>query len=78
MARLRWLILTLLVAAALPFTLTAQSTAAMLNGTVSDASGAVVPNADVTLTALETGSVLKVTTGRRWSLLIPATSAGSL
>jgi hypothetical protein len=48
-----------------------------LEGTVSDASGAVIPNATVTLTSADTGQVRTSTTGAdgtyRFSLLTPGT-----
>ncbi len=48
-----------------------------LEGTVSDASGAVIPNASVTLTSADTGQVRTGTTGAdgvyRFSLLTPGT-----
>src|SRR5438093_7151514 len=40
---------------------TAQNIGAQLAGTITDPSGAVIPGAEVTLTAVDTGAVMKVT-----------------
>jgi len=47
----------------LPVALWPQSAPALLNGTVTDPTGAVIPNAEVTVTETSTGVAHKVTTG---------------
>ena len=48
----------------LPLTLLAQIDQGTITGTVSDSSGSVVPNAQITLTENDTGLVLKSTTNK--------------
>ena len=47
----------------LPASAIAQSTNATISGTVADPTGAAVPNAQLTLTSVATGSVAKTTSG---------------
>jgi len=42
----------------------AQSFNASISGTVTDPSGAAVPNTEITLTSVDTGSVAKTTSGQ--------------
>ena len=86
--RLAFTLLSLLFASfCLPTLLSAQTTTTgELSGTIKDASGAVVPNASITLKSIDTGSVLSTQTSAtgayRFSLLQPgnylvtATAAG--
>ena len=54
-----WLVLLGLVA--LVPVARAQNTGAQLTGTIADPSGAVIPGAEVTLSAIDTGAVAKIT-----------------
>src|SRR5574341_694405 len=57
------LVVFLFLVAMLPAGLWGQAANALLNGIVTDPSGAIVPNAAVTLTDLNTGVTHKTTTG---------------
>lgn len=70
------LFLSLLVFLA-PALLRAQSFNASINGTVTDPSGAVIPNVELTLTAVATGATAKVTTGADGLYRFPNLSAGA-
>src|SRR5919112_6088133 len=54
----------------------AQSDRGAITGTVADPQGAVVPNAKVTATSLDTGEVREVTTGDSGSYTMPELKAG--
>ena len=56
-------VLFLFFSALLPVSSGAQSFNSSISGTVTDPSGAVVPNATLTLTAVDTGKVSTVKTG---------------
>ncbi len=67
-SRCAWLVLALLVFFGLASSLVAQSTSTgALTGTVTDASGAVVPNVTVTVTSADTGQVRTTTTSANGS-----------
>src|SRR5271155_534205 len=55
----------------------AQTTTADIVGTVTDSTGAVVPNADVTARNLGTGDVRTTKTGSRGDYVFPALEVGS-
>jgi hypothetical protein len=54
----------------------AQSDKGSITGTVTDPTGAVVPNAKVTATSLDTGEVREVTTGEQGNYTMPEVKAG--
>lgn len=54
----------------------AQSDRATLRGSVTDANGAIVPNARVTLTGIETGETRELTTGDEGLYTFPEVTAG--
>src|ERR1043165_1718439 len=54
----------------------AQSDRGAITGTVSDPTGAVVPNAKVTATSLDTGEVRETTTSGEGSYTLPELNAG--
>src|SRR5690349_2120370 len=53
-----------------------QGTTAQMNGNITDASGAAVPGAEVTVTQTATDQSHKVTTSERGEWSVPALSAG--
>ncbi len=55
----------------------AQSTTATLNGTVTDASGAVVPDAQVSITSQSTGQEIHVRTNSDGSYSVPGLASGT-
>src|SRR5215831_11102516 len=61
--RLKSIRLSCILALLLPGLGFAQSTNATMSGTVSDPTGAAVPNVQLTLTSVATGSVARTTTG---------------
>src|ERR1051326_7364995 len=68
---LRWALVGLFIAVAL-----AQAPTGSISGTLHDASGAVVPNAAITLTARDTGLVRNLLTGIDGSYSAPALPPG--
>src|SRR5438552_2401426 len=74
----RWFtILSCLLALVLAPATFAQTDTARLTGTVSDANGAVVPGATLTVTNLGTGKTIDVQTGPEGTYSIPALPPGS-
>lgn len=69
-------LLTLLLALCAAAPAYAQSDRGSITGTVTDPTGAVVPNAKVTATSLDTGEVREVTTGDEGSYTLPQLAAG--
>src|ERR1035438_9373411 len=55
----------------------AQNINASLGGTVADASGAVIPNATVTATGIQTGVATKTTTNASGAYQFPSLQAGN-
>ncbi len=77
-SRYAWLVLVLLVFFGLAPSLVAQSTSTgALTGTVTDASGAVVPNVTVTVTSADTGQVRTTTTSANGSYNVGLLPPGS-
>ena len=77
-SRYAWLVLALLVVFGLDSSLVAQSTSTgALTGTVTDASGAVVPNVTVTVTSADTGQVRTTTTSANGSYNVGLLPPGS-
>ena len=77
-SRCAWLVLALLVFFGLASSLVAQSTSTgALTGTVTDASGAVVPNVTVTVTSADTGQVRTTTTSANGSYNVGLLPPGS-
>src|SRR5580692_1949590 len=75
-----WLTLTLLLALAatfLPFLSNAQEFRATISGVVADPSGAVVPNAAITVTEVNTGSVSKTTSDAAGQYVVPFLAPGT-
>jgi hypothetical protein len=70
-------LLTILLVAAASGILYAQAVTASLLGTVTDASGAVVPRAKVTITEMNTGISRKMETNARGNYAFPALEPGS-
>ncbi|HVX67574.1 MAG TPA: carboxypeptidase regulatory-like domain-containing protein, partial [Bryobacteraceae bacterium] len=62
--RLSSCVLAVLLVAVFAAPAAAQSTPALLNGTITDPTGAVVPNAEVTITDISTNAAHKVQTGQ--------------
>ena len=69
-------LLTLLLALASVPPAYAQSDRGSITGTVTDPTGAVVPNAKVTATSLDTGETREVATGDEGSYTLPQLAAG--
>jgi len=63
--------LVLAALAALPCLASAQALYGTLNGTVTDKTGAVVPNVGITVTSQDTGAVRTTTTGAQGDYLVP-------
>jgi Carboxypeptidase regulatory-like domain len=68
-------LVALLLALAAPAAF-AQSDRGSITGTVTDPTGAVVPNAKITATSLDTGEVREVTSGAEGSYTLPQLAAG--
>ena len=72
-----WVVVTLVTLLTLPASLTfAQTTNAMLSGTVIDRGGAVVPNAQITFENVETGIVLTTRSNEAGVYLFPNIQPG--
>src|SRR5215510_13984038 len=71
-----WLI-SVCVILSLPFHTRAQNVNASLSGTVTDPSGAVVPDAELTLTAVGTGVATKIVAGPDGLYSFPNLLAGA-
>jgi len=74
--RIRVFVAAALVAVVLPASLWGQAVSSLLNGTVTDPSGAVVPNAEVTLTQVNTGVSQKTVTGSEGLYTFPQLPVG--
>ncbi|MFB3825904.1 MAG: carboxypeptidase regulatory-like domain-containing protein [Bryobacteraceae bacterium] len=74
--RLRWLVLALLAVLLTASPLLAQSSNGSVRGVVDDATGAVIPQADVTLTNTGTGVQLKTKTNQAGIFVFPAVPPG--
>ena len=74
-AKVTGLVLVVLLCWAIP--LHAQNSNASVNGTVSDQSGATVPNADVTLTLVTSGTVKHATTDQDGNFAFPNIPVGT-
>ena len=77
---LRWLVtfcVLILVLTLLPASGLGQSFNASISGTVTDPTGASVPDVDLTLTAVATGAVAKATTGPDGLFAFPNLQRGS-
>ena len=75
-----WLTLTLLLALAatfLPLLSNAQEFRATISGVVADPSGAVVPNAAITVTEVNTGSISKTTSDAAGQYVVPFLAPGT-
>src|SRR5450755_1030576 len=71
---LKYLLFLVLLMAGLPFHAFGQE--ATLLGTVTDPAGAIVPNVTITITSVETGRVVVVTTNESGQFVAPALLIG--
>src|SRR5690349_6849447 len=79
MPRIRWVAFPIvaLLFVILPVAVWGQSAPALLNGTVDDPTGAVVPGAQVTLTEIDKGVAHRVSTGPEGLYSFPQVPPGA-